>query len=234
MFPSTGDGTSSYDGLVDFYRGDYGWGGQTLNFENYDADGGFVIAGLNGGMVVGVNAATQPLNGPETLGTVTNPWAVVYGANFVGAGTGLTGTAASFTAGHVTTNANLTGPITSSGNATAIASQTGTGSTFVMSVSPTLSGHPNFGGSAPAVSSCGTGSPTIDAHATDSSGTVTVGTVATGCTVTFAVAYATWNHCRVTSQSAVSGLTYAYTLSAITVSASVLGADKFDYSCDGT
>jgi hypothetical protein len=38
----------------------------------------------------------------------------------------------------VTTNANLTGPITSVGNATAIASQTGTGSTFVMSASPTL------------------------------------------------------------------------------------------------
>jgi len=39
-----------------------------------------------------------------------------------------------------TTNANLTGPITSVGNATSVASQTGTGSTFVMSVSPTLTG----------------------------------------------------------------------------------------------
>jgi len=38
----------------------------------------------------------------------------------------------------VTTNANLTGPITSTGNITAIASQTGTGSTFVMNNSPTL------------------------------------------------------------------------------------------------
>lgn len=38
----------------------------------------------------------------------------------------------------VTTNANLTGPITSAGNATSIASQTGTGTTFVMSASPTL------------------------------------------------------------------------------------------------
>jgi formylglycine-generating enzyme required for sulfatase activity len=38
----------------------------------------------------------------------------------------------------VTTNANLTGPITSVGNATAIASQTGTGTTFVMNTSPTL------------------------------------------------------------------------------------------------
>jgi hypothetical protein len=39
-----------------------------------------------------------------------------------------------------TTNANLTGPITSVGNATSIASQTGTGTTFVMSVSPTITG----------------------------------------------------------------------------------------------
>ena len=38
------------------------------------------------------------------------------------------------------TNANLTGPITSVGNATSVASQTGTGSTFVMSASPTITG----------------------------------------------------------------------------------------------
>jgi len=40
--------------------------------------------------------------------------------------------------GNDATNANSTGPITSVGNATAIASQTGTGTTFVMSASPTL------------------------------------------------------------------------------------------------
>ena len=38
----------------------------------------------------------------------------------------------------VTTNANLTGPITSVGNTTSVASQTGTGSKFVMDTSPTL------------------------------------------------------------------------------------------------
>lgn len=55
-------------------------------------------------------------------------------------GTNISGTAASLTAGHVTTNANLTGPITSSGNATSIAAQTGTGTTFAMSASPTFTG----------------------------------------------------------------------------------------------
>jgi hypothetical protein len=44
----------------------------------------------------------------------------------------------------VVTNANLTGPITSVGNATAVASQTGTGSKFVMDTSPTLV-TPNIG-----------------------------------------------------------------------------------------
>ena len=38
----------------------------------------------------------------------------------------------------VVTNANLTGPITSVGNATSVAAQTGTGSVFVMQASPTL------------------------------------------------------------------------------------------------
>lgn len=40
----------------------------------------------------------------------------------------------------VTTNANLTGPITSVGNATSIASQSGTGTTFMMTASPTATG----------------------------------------------------------------------------------------------
>lgn len=48
--------------------------------------------------------------------------------------TNITGNAAT-----VTTNANLTGPITSVGNATSITSQTGTGTTFVVSGSPTIS-----------------------------------------------------------------------------------------------
>src|ERR1019366_481302 len=44
----------------------------------------------------------------------------------------------------VATNANLTGPITSVGNATSVAAQTGTGSVFAMQASPTLT-TPNIG-----------------------------------------------------------------------------------------
>lgn len=51
---------------------------------------------------------------------------------------GVTGSGTGSFAATVITNANLTGPITSSGNATAIASQTGTGTKFVVDTSPTL------------------------------------------------------------------------------------------------
>lgn len=60
--------------------------------------------------------------------------------------------------GNDATNANLTGPITSVGNATSVAAQTGTGSTFVMQASPTLT-TPNLGTpSAGVLTSC-TGLP---------------------------------------------------------------------------
>ena len=71
--------------------------------------------------------ATSPTLVTPALGT---PSALV--------GTNITGTATAFTASNVTTNANLTGPITSVGNATSIASQTGTGTKFVVDTSPTL------------------------------------------------------------------------------------------------
>lgn len=78
----------------------------------------------------------QPLN--NTAFTFNSNTGALGATSFSGAGTGLTGTAASLTAGTVTTNANLTGVITSSGNATSIASQTGTGTKFVVDNTPTL------------------------------------------------------------------------------------------------
>jgi hypothetical protein len=42
----------------------------------------------------------------------------------------------------VTTNADLTGPITSVGNTTSVTAQTGTGTTFAMSISPNFTGTP--------------------------------------------------------------------------------------------
>ena len=65
--------------------------------------------------------------------------AATSGTDYVVPSGSITGNAAT-----VTTNASLTGPITSSGNATSIASQTGTGTKFVMDTSPTLV-TPNIG-----------------------------------------------------------------------------------------
>lgn len=118
-------------------------------------------------------------------------------------------------------------------NATGAAAIVGIGDAVNAGSKLTIGGHYAYNTGLPVVSACGT-SPSIDAHATDSSGTVTVGTVsASSCTITFANAYSTWNHCRVTSQGVVASLAYSYTLSAITVTATSLVGDLLDYGCDG-
>ena len=88
-------------------------------------------AGTLTGNSLNATVTSSSLTSVGTLAnlTVTNPIA----GSVTGSSGSTTGNAAT-----VTTNANLTGPITSVGNATAIASQTGTGSTFVMNTSPTL------------------------------------------------------------------------------------------------
>lgn len=103
------------------------------------------IAGVSFNGSANIALPYANLTGLPTLGTAAaknipatgnaSATEVVYGTD-----TRLTNsrTANGGNAATVTTNANLTGPITSSGNATAVASQTGTGSTFVMSNSPTL------------------------------------------------------------------------------------------------
>lgn len=100
-------------------------------------------------------------------------------------GTNITGTAAGLTAGSVTTNANLTGPITSVGNATSIASQTGTGTTFVMSAAPTITGALTASGTL-AVGGC-----TIGANAFCATGTAAISSTLTSAAHTITSASAT-------------------------------------------
>lgn len=83
---------------------------------------------------------------------------------------------------------------------------------------------------APALSACG-GSPTIDPTASDTSGTATEGTTATGCVITFATAYATTPHCSVSNWA---GNAQPVTLSAcsttaLTVTNSSGTGNKFTY-----
>ena len=95
--------------------------------------------------------------------------------------------------------------------------------------------HQSFtSGTRPTVSACGTGA-IIDSYATDNSGTIAAGTgTVTSCTLTFRVAYTTYNHCRVTPTNlTLAGAAYTYTLSAITITATSLTSQIFGYSCDG-
>ena len=128
--------------------------------------------------------------------TFNSSTGILGATTFSGAGTSLTGTGASFTAGTVTTNANLTGPITSSGNATSVAAQTGSGSVFVMNTSPALV-TPALGTPASGVATNITGLPAASVVAgslgagaytitNSSSGALTTGLLLTNATATSA------------------------------------------------
>jgi hypothetical protein len=99
------------------------------------------LATANSGVLVTSGAGVPSISTTLPSGlSATNLTLVTpaLGTPASGVATNLTGTAASLTAGTVTTNANLTGVITSSGNVTVIASQTGTGSKFVVDTGPTI------------------------------------------------------------------------------------------------
>ena len=74
----------------------------------------------------------------DAKGRITAAANGVGGSGITSLTGGVTATGPGAAAATVVTNANLTGPITSIGNATSIASQTGTGTKFVMDTSPTL------------------------------------------------------------------------------------------------
>jgi len=86
--------------------------------------------------------------------------------------------------------------------------------------------------STPVVSSCGS-SPTTTGTQSDHAGTITAGTGATSCTVTFGTAYATAPHCNVTEQamSLVNALSYTESTTALVVSQTGLAGATFDYVC---
>jgi hypothetical protein len=92
-------------------------------------------------------------------------------------------------------------------------------------------GELSYYGTIPVVSACGTNS--IDANATTSSGTVNITAGApASCTITFANAFGTFDHCRVTPETTLAAFGYSYTLSALVVTGTAL-AGKIDYQCDG-
>ena len=87
-----------------------------------------------GGTVTSVTSANTDISVANTTTTPVLTLNTGSGANQIVKRDG----SGNLNATTVTTNANLTGVITSIGNATSIASQTGTGSTFAMSATPTF------------------------------------------------------------------------------------------------
>ena len=149
------------------------------------ADGGTGASSANGARANLLAASSGANSDITSLGALSTPLSVAQGGTGVGSSTGsvsvvlsnspalvtpnlgtpssltgtnINGTGLGFTAGNVVNNANLNGPISSVGNTTAITSQTGTGTTFVMQASPTLT-TPNIGTPSVAILTTATGLP---------------------------------------------------------------------------
>lgn len=84
----------------------------------------------------------------------------------------------------------------------------------------------------PVLTSCGTGSPTI--VGTDLAGTVTTGSSATGCVITFARVQAAAPHCVVTwIATPLASQSYATSTTAITLTQTSASANVIKYFCVG-
>jgi len=93
-----------------------------------------------------------------------------------------------------------------------------------------IQGHVLLGGSTPVVSACGTGPSNFGA---DAAGKVHEGTTATGCTITFATAYAQVPYCAVTPLAPLTSFTYTVSASAITITHGSASSADIDYVCAG-
>lgn len=121
----------------------------------------------------------------------------------------------------------------SNGNLTIDAQGTGT-----LTLNGTASGfiaasrHIVTGSTAPALSSCGTGSPTI--VGSDTAGIVTLGTSATGCIITFASAYTSVPYCVVSwIATPLASQSYVTAAATITLTQTSASGNKVQYVCVG-
>lgn len=104
---------------------------------------GLITAASNTTITPAIGSITGLGTGVATALGVNVGTAGAFVVNGGALGTPSSGNGSNLTNITATTNANLTGPITSVGNTTSVASQTGTGSTFAMSVGPSFTGTAN-------------------------------------------------------------------------------------------
>lgn len=93
-----------------------------------------------------------------------------------------------------------------------------------------VGGDLTFTGTIPTVSSCGT-TPSITTGSTDSSGEVTEGATATGCTITFSTSKTNAPFCVVTFQTNLVTETYAVSTTTITLTNTSSSGTKVNYHC---
>lgn len=97
-----------------------------------------------------------------------------------------------------------------------------------------VSGHLEAGlgnGSLPVLSACGT-TPTLATGSTDLSGTVTMGSTATGCVITFGTAYTTAPSCVVTWRATpLASQSYVVAAGTITTTQTSTTNNILDYTC---
>lgn len=163
----------------------------------------------------------------------TGPWNT--GIDFTQANFGTNQTAAALLAGQrIYLNATSSGTYTNTPGGTWIDFNSGNSCVETVvggkrTICLDTNGHVRVPGSAPAPTSCGTGTPTV--VGSDIAGLITMGTSATGCTVTFNVAYNNPPFCTVTWQTNLAAMSYTVSASTIVITQTSTSGNKINYNC---
>ncbi len=84
----------------------------------------------------------------------------------------------------------------------------------------------------PAISACGTGSPSVSGS--DNFGKVVAGTVATSCVINFGTTWGAAPSCNAASGTAIASLTVSATTTQLTITGTALGGDTITWICGST
>lgn len=217
------------------------WPNQTINSTGGSSSGGGSVSsvGLSSSAGTITVSGTNPVTGTGTINVdipttyLASPPAIGGTAPAAVAATALTGTSANISGLTTTQFVRVTAASVSTtinGMNLPASNTPGIVANSVQQIEWTA-GHEIALGTAPALTSCGSGSPTTNTQANDHKGTITEGTTATGCIATFHTAYATAPDCVVTSPSGAVLTSYSTSTTALTlVNASATG-DTFTYVC---
>lgn len=85
---------------------------------------------------------------------------------------------------------------------------------------------------APSISACGTGSPSVSGS--DNFGSVVAGTVASSCVINFGTAWGNAPSCNAASGTAIASLTVSATTTQLTIGGTALGGDTITWVCGST